>query len=314
MGFNSRGLTRQGNYDWFGQPPIILDAPLYESRFQNIKNDGSTNNQLPVELGRFGIAEGGRVYRYVRFADTTAASEGSVLTYDADITLSSPALSSDGMSITFTDANAIFTVSGGAAVLRPDLIGAYVFFRGSSGSVKAGFRRIVDHTTNSALSTSYTGTLYLDRQITTAETPAGTLAVIVRRPHTVKLAAAVDARVVGVSAGTLSVRDTSTNPNTEYCGWMQVKGPGLVNVTNASTTEKAYSGTPTTGAIDAAPTGILVPTATAGSAVNYAPSSTPLIGEYNYQHIFGFARTFGILDGIAAGRVLAQIDSTRNAF
>lgn len=299
MGFNSRGTSRQNNFDSFNVDPVILDANLYDSRYQNIRHDGSSGQQLAAPLGALGKTSDGRIFRYVRYQQaTTAAVEGNTLMAAAKLTGSTTSIASDGSSIVVSDS--IWTGTTATPLIDPDLVGAWIFLTASTGSIKQVFRRIVDHTRNRG---AVANTLYLDRPISSAELPGGTPTYAIFFPYTVALTTGVTTPVVGVSVGALSARDTTVNPNVEYCGWMQVKGLARVLVTNGNTAEGQSS----------AASGILTPSSTAGSAINLA-LTTPTAAECVSALQFGFGRTVNVVDTSATGALHAVIDCTKYAF
>lgn len=294
--WNSRGTQKSGTFASFNVPPVIFDVDVYDSRYQNIKHDGSTNSQLPAPLGSYGITPDGRTFRYLRFTDTTAAAEGALVAPAASITLTTPVLSTtDNQTLTCAATNGVIFSSE----LAPNLVGSWVKLTWATTG-KAAYRRIVDHTQ------SATPTILLDRPLVAAEigTLTSELAVTVFRPYTVALAASTTAQVVGVSVGAVSITDTATSPDTDYCGWFQVKGTCPVLVDNA---------TVTIGSGAAGGSGFVTPTLAAGVGTIFQ-WTTPAVADVHAILNYGIGKVVGGKDIPLAGKVLVALNTTRVSF
>lgn len=299
MGFNSRGFTRQNNFDSFNVDPIIFDGNLYESRYQNIRHDGVTNNQNPPQLGSYGKFADGRVARYVRYADTAATAEGTILTHALTVLSSSVALSTDGLSFIASD-------STYTAALKPDFVGGVVVFKyATTGSMVV--RRIVDHTQSVG---AVVNTYQLDRPAVAADFiagVAGAFTATIYRPFTVTRTGTGGAdSTVGVSVGVISARDTTTTPNGDLCGWVITKGVTPVICTNSSTAQAAITAT--------GPSPILIPGGTAGSAVLATWTGAGTITGLEVAKMVAYGFGFLITPGVASGadtKVLANVDCSR---
>jgi hypothetical protein len=293
--FNSRSTFKSAQFSAFLDDPIILEGDVYESRYQNVRGDGTTNATPPFTIGSFGKTPDNRIFRYLRYSEqTTASTEGSLVVPAPSVTITTPTLASDGLSISGVALSPVII----SAELVPQLYGSWVKLTWATTG-KAAYRRIMDNNQSASAPV-----VYLDRAITAAEIGTGTLVVTVFRPYTVVASGATTDTVVGISIGAVTVSEVASSPDVDFYGWFQVKGVGPVNVNNATTAQGSGAGQTF---------GIVTPTATAGVGTLF-PWTTPALADVYNPINFGFAHQIGGADIPANGRVLCNIDCTRNWF